>query len=63
MKRVYALYRVSTAKQVDHVACGNTIKDDIPIHNMEILFISSLIMILLHRLTRAHSPLSCAMDK
>ena len=27
MKRVYALYRVSTAKQVDHVACGNTTKD------------------------------------
>ena len=47
MKRVYALYRVSTAKQVDHVTSGNITKDDIPIHNMEILFISSLIMILL----------------
>ena len=44
MKRVYALYRVSTAKQVDHVACGNTIKDDIPIHNMEILFIQAIII-------------------
>ena len=34
MKRVYALYRVSTAKQVDHVACGNTTKDDIPMQRM-----------------------------
>ena len=34
MKRVYALYRVSTAKQVDHVACGNTTKDDIPMQRI-----------------------------
>ena len=34
MKRVYALYRVSTAKQVDHVTCGNTTKDDIPMQRI-----------------------------
>ena len=34
MKRVYALYRVSTTKQVDHVACGNTTKDDIPMQRI-----------------------------
>mgnify|MGYP003218231175 CR=1 FL=1 len=34
MKRVYALYRVSTAKQVDHIACGNTTKDDIPMQRI-----------------------------
>ena len=34
MIRVYALYRVSTAKQVDHVACGNTTKDDIPMQRI-----------------------------
>ena len=34
MKRVYALYRVSTAKQVDHVVCGNTTKDDIPMQRI-----------------------------
>ena len=34
MKRVYALYRVSTAKQVDRVSCGNTTKDDIPMQRI-----------------------------
>ena len=34
MKRVYALYRVSTTKQVDHVTCGNTTKDDIPMQRI-----------------------------
>ena len=34
MKRVYALYRVSTAKQVDHVTSGNTTKDDIPMQRI-----------------------------
>ena len=34
MKRVYSLNRVSTVKQVDHVTCGNTTKDDIPMQRI-----------------------------
>ncbi|MGN1409137.1 MAG: recombinase family protein, partial [Eubacteriales bacterium] len=34
MKRVYALYRVSTAKQVDRVAYGNSTKDEIPMQKI-----------------------------
>lgn len=34
MKRVYALYRVSTAKQVDRVVYGNSTKDEIPMQKI-----------------------------
>lgn len=34
IKRVNALYRVSTAKQVDRVTYGNSTKDDIPMQSI-----------------------------
>ena len=34
MKRVYALYRVSTTKQVDRVVYGNSTKDEIPMQKI-----------------------------